>query len=306
MNIMVVIQTMMKLFFILCLGYILNKTGIFDAHVNRKISSMIVNVTCPLLIISSVSSIQSDHRAFVFLLIGISFVMYFCFILAAKLITAVLPFLKKDRSVYECMCIFANTSFMGFPVIESVLGTEAIFYAAMLHMAFDLFIYTYGVFCLNKAKEENSFHLKQLISPGLILSSAAIVLYVLQLQLPDVILSTCSMIGSVTSPLSMMIIGSSLAMYPLKTCFNDLHSYLFAGVRLLLIPSVTALICRLLSIDSYYAAIAIITTGMPVASMVLMMASQFNANKEVVTRCIVVTTLLSVITIPLIVQLFIL
>ena len=302
---MVIVRTMLKLFLILCTGYGLNKAGIFDEYVNKKISSLIVNLTSPLLVIASVAGIETDSRSFVLKLIGAGILMYACFIIIGIIITRILPFPEKDRSVYQCMCVFANTSFMGYPVIQSILGTEAIFYTGMLHMAFSIYVYTYGVMCLTAGKDDHfTFNFKALLTPGFLLSILAVFIYLLNIPLPELITDTAETIGSVTSPLSMMMIGSSLAMYPLKDSLSDWHSYMFAAVRLLLIPAVTACVCRLIHLDAYYSAIAIIINGMPVASMTLMLATQYNANKEVVTRNIVVTTLLSVITIPLITALF--
>lgn len=306
MDINVVINTMLKLFIILITGYILNKCGVFDAHVNKKISSLIVNLTSPLLVITSVSAVESQDKNTILMMIGIGFVMYFGFILIGKIVCRIFPFPKEDYPVYECMCVFANTGFMGYPVVQSVLGDEAVFYAAMIHMAYSFFVYTYGVINLNKnTGEEFSLDLKQLMTPGFILVCVSVLIYLLNIQLPPVILSTVDSIGGLTSPLSMMMIGSTLAMYPLKDSIQDLRSYLFAIVRLFIIPTITFLVCKLLNVDPYLASIAIITNGMPVGSMVLMLATQYDANKEIVTRNIIVSTVLSVISIPVIVSLFI-
>lgn len=307
MDINVVITTMLKLFIILITGYALNKCKVFDAYVNKKISSLIVNLTSPLLVISSVSSVESQDKNLVLMMIGIGIVMYIGFIIIGKIVCRVLPFPKEDYPVYECMCVFANTGFMGYPVVQSVLDDQAVFYAAMIHMAFSFFVYTYGVICLNKnTGEDFSFDMKKLLTPGFILVFVALFIYLLDIQLPNVILSTVDSIGGLTSPLSMMMIGSSLAMYPLKDSIQDWRSYLFAAVRLLLIPTITFLVCKLLSVDPYISSIVIITNGMPVGSMVLMLATQYDANKEIVTRNIIVSTVLSVVSIPLIVTLFIL
>ncbi|MDO4465947.1 MAG: AEC family transporter [Bacillota bacterium] len=307
MDINVVITTMLKLFIILITGYALNKFGVFDAYVNKKISSLIVNLTSPLLVISSVSAVENQDKNLVLMMIGIGIVMYLGFIVIGKIVCRVLPFPKEDYPVYECMCVFANTGFMGYPVVQSVLDDQAVFYAAMIHMAFSFFVYTYGVICLNKnTGEEFSFDMKKLLTPGFILVFVALFIYLLEIQLPNVILSTVDSIGGLTSPLSMMMIGSSLAMYPLKESIQDWRSYLFALVRLLLIPTITFLVCKALNVDPYIASIVIITNGMPVGSMVLMLATQYDANQAIVTRNIIVSTVLSVVSIPLIVSLFIL
>lgn len=142
---------------------------------------------------------------------------------------------------------------------------------------------------------------KQLLTPGIILIFVGIFIYLFDIQLPSVLMDTINSVGSLTAPLSMMMIGSSLAVYPIKDSFTDWRSYVFAFVRLMIVPFVTMIMCRLLHIDAYYANITIITNAMPVGSMFLMLATQYNANVKIVTRNIVVSTLLSVITIPIVV-----
>lgn len=302
MDIMVVFQTMLKLFLLLVLGFVLFKCHIFDEYTNKKISALIVNVASPMLIISSIAGVEGNNKSIVFIMIGAGILMYIGFIIFGKIINRLFPFPKKDWPVYECMMVFANTSFMGYPVLLDVFGQEAVFYASLIHMAFNFFVYTYAIMCLTKGDDsEFKLNFKQLLTPGIILIFVGIFIYLFDIQLPSVLMDTINSVGSLTAPLSMMMIGSSLAVYPIKDSFTDWRSYLFACVRLLIIPFVTMLICRLIHIDPYYANITIITNAMPVGSMVLMLATQYNANVKIVTRNIIVSTLLSVITIPIVV-----
>lgn len=302
MDIMVVFQTMLKLFLLLVLGFVLFKCHIFDEYTNKKISALIVNVASPMLIISSIAGVEGNDKSIVFLMIGAGILMYIGFIILGKIINRIFPFPKKDWPVYECMVVFANTGFMGYPVLLDVFGQEAVFYASLIHMAFNFFVYTYAIMCLTKG-DDNEFKLnfKQLLTPGIVLIFIGILIYLFDIQLPSVLMDTINSVGSLTAPLSMMMIGSSLAVYPIKDSFTDWRSYVFAFVRLIIVPFVTMLVCRLLHINPYYANITIITNAMPVGSMVLMLATQYNANVKIVTRNIVVSTLLSVITIPIVV-----
>ena len=302
MDIMVVFQTMLKLFLLLVLGFVLFKCHIFDEYTNKKISALIVNVASPMLIISSIAGVEGSNKSIVFLMIGAGILMYIGFIILGKIINRIFPFPKKDWPVYECMVVFANTGFMGYPVLLDVFGQEAVFYASLIHMAFNFFVYTYAIMCLTKGDDsEFKLNFKQLLTPGIILIFVGIFIYLLDIQLPSVLMDTINSVGSLTAPLSMMMIGSSLAVYPIKDSFTDWRSYVFAFVRLMIVPFVTMIMCRLLHIDAYYANITIITNAMPVGSMVLMLATQYNANVKIVTRNIVVSTLLSVITIPIVV-----
>lgn len=302
MDIMVVFQTMLKLFLLLVLGFVLFKCHIFDEYTNKKISALIVNVASPMLIISSIAGVEGSNKSIVFLMIGAGILMYIGFIILGKIINRLFPFPKKDWPVYECMVVFANTGFMGYPVLLDVFGQEAVFYASLIHMAFNFFVYTYAIMCITKGDDsEFKLNFKQLLTPGIILIFVGIFIYLFDIQLPSVLMDTINSVGSLTAPLSMMMIGSSLAVYPIKNSFTDWRSYVFAFVRLMIVPFVTMIMCRLLHIDAYYANITIITNAMPVGSMVLMLATQYNANVKIVTRNIVVSTLLSVITIPIVV-----
>ena len=302
MDIMVVFQTMLKLFLLLVLGFVLFKCHIFDEYTNKKISALIVNVASPMLIISSIAGVEGNDKSIVFLMIGTGILMYIGFIILGKIINRIFPFPKKDWPVYECMVVFANTGFMGYPVLLDVFGQEAVFYASLIHMAFNFFVYTYAIMCLTKSDDsEFKLNFKQLLTPGIVLIFIGILIYLFDIQLPSVLMDTVNSVGSLTAPLSMMMIGSSLAVYPIKDSFTDWRSYVFAFVRLIIVPFVTMIICRLLHINPYYANITIITNAMPVGSMVLMLATQYNANVKIVTRNIVVSTLLSVITIPIVV-----
>lgn len=309
MDIMVVFQTMLKLFLLLILGFVLFKCHIFDEYTNKKISALIVNVASPMLIISSIAGVEGSNKSIVFLMIGAGILMYIGFIILGKIINRIFPFPKKDWPVYECMVVFANTGFMGYPVLLDVFGQEAVFYASLIHMAFNFFVYTYAIMCLTKGDDSEfkliiikiKINFKQLLTPGIILIFVGIFIYLFDIQLPSVLMDTINSVGSLTAPLSMMMIGSSLAVYPIKDSFTDWRSYVFAFVRLMIVPFVTMIMCRLLHIDAYYANITIITNAMPVGSMVLMLATQYNANVKIVTRNIVVSTLLSVITIPIVV-----
>ena len=302
MDIMVVFQTMLKLFLLLILGFVLFKCHIFDEYTNKKISALIVNVASPMLIISSIAGVEGNDKSIVFLMIGAGILMYIGFIILGKIINRIFPFPKKDWPVYECMVVFANTGFMGYPVLLDVFGQEAVFYASLIHMAFNFFVYTYAIMCLTKGDDsEFKLNFKQLLTPGIVLIFIGILIYLFDMQLPSVLMDTINSVGSLTAPLSMMMIGSSLAVYPIKDSFTDWRSYVFAFVRLIIVPFVTMIVCRLLHINPYYANITIITNAMPVGSMVLMLATQYNANVKIVTKNIVVSTLLSVITIPIVV-----
>ncbi len=306
MDIQIIIGVMVKLFLIMALGYVLAKVDIIDKQTNTKLSGLISKVTCPFLILSSVLSSSPHNRLGVLYVILAGIVMYIIFIIFARIVCALLCFPKSDRPLYECMLVFSNNAFMGYPVIQSILGTEAIFYTAMVHFAFNIFIYSYGIMNIERCSgvgNTTKFQFKKLLNPGFILTLAALVIFLLGIRSNGVIYETINMVGNVTSPLSMIVLGASLAMFPLKESISDWRSYVFSVVRLFVIPIVTFAICRLLHINDFYTTIVTITNGMPVASLVLMLGNQAGVDTRVIIRNIFVTTVLSTVTVPLVVAL---
>lgn len=303
MDIQIIVNVMIKLFLIMALGYLLAKVDIIDKQTNTKLSGLITKVTCPFLILSSVLSSSPDNRLGVFYVILAGIAMYIVFMVFAKAVCFLLRFPKQDRPLYECMLVFSNNAFMGYPVVQSILGTEAIFYTAMIHFAFNIFIYSYGIMSIEKCSgREGSakFQFKKLINPGFILTLAALLVFLLGIRSDGVIYETVNMVGNVTSPLSMLVLGSSLAMFPLKESITDWRSYVFSAVRLFVMPVVTFAICRLLGVSDFYTTILTITNGMPVASLILMLGNQAGVDTRVIIRNIFVTTVLSTVTVPIV------
>ena len=303
MDMMVIIETMVKLLLLMALGFFLNKLGIFSRQSNRMLSDLIVKVTTPLLVISSVCETGGGDvdRLSILPVLGGAFVLYLALILISELIARIPVFHKAECGSNACMLVFSNNSFMGIPVLESLYGSSSIFYNSIVNFPFFIFIFTYGVARLSGGKQK--LNLKAVLTPGVISALIALIIFITGLQLPGVLVDTCEMVGSVTSPLSMMVLGSTVAMYPLGKTLSDWRSYLFSAFRLLVLPALALIACRLLRIDDFYTGIVTLSCAMPVASMVLMLAEQNGLDTAQVSRTTLVSTLLSVITIPLFVAL---
>lgn len=263
---------------------------------------MIVNLACPFLILCSVSSSEGGNRTDVLYVLGAGFLMYLLLIAFAAAAVRLLHVKQADSGTMQCMIVFSNNSFMGYPVVQSVLGEEAIFYTSMLHFSFNLFIYTYGAVCLSKGGERQNPKevVKKMMTPGFALMLLALAVYLLDLRIPPLLRETMQMVGNITTPLSMIVLGSTLAAYPLRQALTDWRCYGVSAIRLLAVPCVTLAVCRLLGVSDFMTGVAVLTNAMPVASMVVMFANQYEGNKELASRGVLISTTLSVLTIPFI------
>lgn len=297
---MTVVVTMAKLLFAMVLGFFLNKKGILDEYVSKKISALIINVTCPLLILTSVTSLEGSNSGDIWLLLIAGAVTYlilpFLSLLIAKLVRA--P--KDCMGVYRSMIMFSNSSFMGYPVVEALYGPFAIFYSTIFHFGFNILFFSYGTFVIAKdAGDAKKFEAKRLVNGGMIAGVLALIIYFCHIPMPSVVVEPLKFIGNVTTPLSMLVIGSNMANCNLKEVFTEKRMYIMTAIRLIVMPLIAFLAMRLITNDPVLIGIVTITMGMPVGSLVAMGASAYEKQGKVASIVVVLSTILSMITIPI-------
>lgn len=297
---MFVFNIMCKLFFAIALGYYLNKKDIFTKEVNQKLSSFIIRFATPCLIVSSVTSIsnQENNVAIQFLIIGLFiYLMIPCFSL---LLSSIIPCFKNKKYTYSCMFIFSNCGFMALPIIQSLFGNEAIFYNTLLHMPYNLLFFTLGSYMLSKDGKNNfKFNFKSLFSPGIIASIIAIILFFFKIKLPDCISDSLNFVGSCVTPLSMISIGVSIACYPLKEIVMNKELYLMSFIRLIIIPLISYFVISMFITNSTIIQIVTIGLAMPAGSLVAMGANEYHGDVKTASFGVALSTLLSMITIPI-------
>ncbi|MCI6738031.1 MAG: AEC family transporter [Intestinibacter sp.] len=302
MDIQVIINQMVILFLVMIVGYIANKVKILDKELNQKLSSLVLNVTSPALILYSVSEpVEGDLNTVlqIFLLsVAVYVVLPFIGIFFAR----ILKVAKEDRNLYQFMTIFSNIGFMGYPVIQAIFGKEALFFASICNLVFNIFCFSYGVFLISGAGKV-SFDYKKLINPGIIFSIIAVVIYLTKWQMPVIIGETSDLVGSITTPLAMMIIGSSLAEIPIKEVVSDIRIYIYTIIKQIIMPILFWWVLKFIVHDAMVLGVLVVLIAMPVGTIAIMFCNQFGGNTSLASKSIFITTLASVFTIPTLVYL---
>lgn len=305
-DIMVVINQMIQLFMIITLGYILNKIKIFDQTLNKKLTTLLLSVTTPAMILNSVlinenkASLNQVTTTFIVTILVFALLPIISFGLVK-----IMRIPKNQQGLYMFMTVFSNIGFMGFPVIQAIFGSEAIFYTAIFNMAFNLLIFSLGLVLMNYGSENKiELNLKKVITPGVIASIIALIIYFTKMSFPIVIVNTCSMIGGLTTPLAMLVIGSTLANMPVKEVFNDFRIYPYTIIKQILIPIIAFPILSYFIKDTYLLGITFIILAMPVANSAVLFATEYHGDVKLAAKTVFLTTLTAVITIPALVYLF--
>lgn len=306
MDIKVILMQMIQLFTIIFLGYILFKLKILDLDFNKKLTTLLLSVTTPAMIISSVLSttVSQSFEDIIFVFV-LGFIIYLIMPILGLIISKILKTPSHQQGLYIFMTVFSNIGFMGFPVMKAIFGNDAIFFTAIFNMLFNLFVFTIGILIMNyKTANKIKLNAKNLLSPGVIASLIALVLYFTHLKVPNVIASTISMIGDITTPMAMLLIGSTLANIPFKEVFSEFRIYPFTIIKQIIIPILAYPILKMVCQDPLILGITLIMISMPVANTAVLFATEYGGDVSLAAKTVFMTTLLSIITIPLIVALF--
>ncbi|WP_105615008.1 AEC family transporter [Vallitalea okinawensis] len=306
MDFILVINQIIILFLLLILGYVIHRLKIIDANFIKKLSGFLLKVTLPALIISSMQlrDFNSELLEETLLLTGISIVTYLIAIVLAMIIPRLLPIKQNELGLYQFILVFANVGFIGYPLVEAVLGKEAIFYAAIFNLPFNFLVYTLGYYYMTKNNEHvEKFNLKKCFNPGVIAVFIGFALFVLPIKLPYAINEAISIVGGLTTPLSMIIVGGLLIDIKLKDLFKDYMIYFVSFYRMIVFPLLIFGLMRLFfgdSLNIYLMGVPIIVSALPVAVNAAILAERYDQHPDLASKSIFISTLLSMITIPLI------
>ena len=215
---------------------------------------------------------------------------------AATFVPRLLGGTTKQQSVWRYSLIFSNMAFIGYPVSVALFGQEALFYAVILVLPFNLLSYSIGPLMLaGKAK----FSWQQLLSPCIVTSVIALMVALFHINMPTLLGECLNFTGSLTTPLSLLLVGSLLADLPFGRAFTSPRLWALAALRLLILPIVLCLLLKWTGIGTPLVAnIAVILMAMPTALNGSMLAMEYGGDTECMAQSIFLTTLMSIITIP--------
>ena len=222
MDIMVVINQMIQLFLIIGLGYFMQKKKILNDELNTKLNFIVISITTPALIFSSVCTTSISEKSMVIYTLAIATAVYVALPVISFVLVKLMRIPMHQKGLYMFMTIFSNTGFMGYPIMKALFGNDAVFYTALFNILFNLEVFTLGVILINYGNDvKMKLNPKNLLSPGVVASIIAIFIYFLEIPIHDVIANSCGMVGDMTTPLAMMIIGAPLANIKVKELFTE-------------------------------------------------------------------------------------
>ena len=300
MDLTVIINKVISLFLIMIIGVYGNKRKIITPTINKGLTNILLEITLPCLVVSSFIFDMDDElknniiKCFIY-----SPIVFIITILISYI--ALFPIKSDKKIIMQFANVFSNCGFIGFPIIYSIFEGEGVIYASIFNMFFTIALWTYGIILFNGNIDKKDFK-KVFLNPSIIAVIIGLIIMIFNISIPEVLYSTLDLVGVVTSPLSMIIIGVILGSSNILNYLKDYTIYYSSILKLIVLPFILIIISKIINDNSIVTKTLIIITAMPAAAMTSILAEKFDKEKEYSAVIIFITTLFSLITFPLLLK----
>ena len=284
-------------------GFVITKMKKATTDHLPTLSAVLIYIGTPFMEISSFMSLEYSAKGFANMAIffGLTLVLQILFILVFVAI-----FHKKfSDSKYRMLTIasmMGNVGFFGIPIVATLFPSnpEVTAYATIFAVSMNILVFTVGIYCLTGDKRYISLK-SAFCNPNVFGLVLALPFYFFGLKafLPTVLTDAIKLIGSLTTPLCMFILGIRLASTPLKRIFARPIVYVAAAMKLIVFPLFCYALVYFLPIDPTIKASVLILAATPCAAVILSLAEIHRSNAEIAANCILITTLFCFLTIPM-------
>ncbi len=285
------------LFLLILVGIYAQKKGIITNRNRKKFTDLIIEIILPCNIVNSFLIDWSyellRNCLTVFIVAIITQVLY---VLLSKLLFKKAP--KDRQAVLRYAIICSNAGFLGNPIVESVFGSQGLLFASVALIPLRFAMWSSGLALFTKTDGKSTAK-KLMTHPCIIAVFVGFFLMLTQIPLPGFLLKTLSGIGGSNTAISMIIIGSILAEINVRNIL-DKELFCFSAIRLIAIPAAILVILKLFQVDNLVTGVIVLLSAMPAGSTTVMLADKYDGNAEFASTCVFLSTVLSLITIPVV------
>ena len=298
MSFMATFSKMLMILFAISMGYLANRLKILDDGSNRKLTKLVLNITIPGLILSAVMTGEAQPEVGTVLSVWKMAAVYYAVeLLAVLVVPALLGGTDRQKGVWRFSLLFTNAIFIGYSVLGALYGERAVFYAVLLTLPVNALSFSVGPLMLGGSRR---FSWKSLCTPSFLSSVVSLVIVLAGIQVPAYAGEVLGFVGDMTAPLSLLVLGSVLAGMPLGKVFAMPRIWALSLVRLVAMPVLLLVCLRPLGLDPVVLSTGVIIMATPAAVNGFMLAIEHDGDSECMAQTIFLSTLCSIVTIPLV------
>lgn len=295
---------MLVVFCLIAIGFVLARTGKIKEGGVKSLSFLVVNFCNPALILdAAIGNEEPLSPAVLGNALLVTLFIYAILIALSYLLPFLLRIPKKERFAYQMLTVYGNVGYIGFPVCAAVLGEESLVYVSINCLVYNALFYTYGQAVLTRAAGEGAKKrgISGMVNAGTVSALLTLILYMVDVPVPSVIADIVGYLADACVFLSMVVLGCSIAAKPLKYLVTGpKRMWVFVLLRMLVIPAALVLILKPFLTDPLLLGSVAILVSLPGGNLPLMVAEEEGLDTAELSRGIILTTLVCIVTIPLI------
>ncbi len=303
MDFFLVFQKVVVIFLLIMVGYVVVKKGLVTPEGQKSVTNLLLYVFLPCTLLRT---FQAPFVAASFFNgLQITFTMAAIYLTTTLLSFPIARALTKDEKKVAILVVgmvLPNVAFMGYPIIEAIIGQEYIFYAVMGTIAFEVISWSLMASIIIKSTgvESNETLFQRLSrTPAIIAIVVSLAIYVSPFRIPEPFISTIHLLANAMSPVAMIIVGMALAKADIKKVWFQKELYVVSAVRLLVYPLLLLGLFKLIGLQGVTYSMPLILISMPSAGYTSIVAGLYGADATFASEIVTMCTLLSLITIPL-------
>ncbi|MBQ6789708.1 MAG: AEC family transporter [Clostridia bacterium] len=303
MNFYSLLNMVATLAILLSVGFGSRKLGLIDDAFSKKLSSLVVHICQPMLIISSLISTEYSEENLKKGLIALA--LSFCLHAFMGVLSNLFARFwknKDQRKTVEFGLVFVNAGFIGLPILGSIFGADGLFCGAFYLIGFHMYLWTWGIIILSRGREDIKLTPKKVIfNYGTIPCIIGFLLFILRVPIPDFLRQPVGYLSEISTPITMMIAGSLIATGRLRDFFGKLSNYAVCLLKLIVMPAVVCVCLKLLGVPDFYVIFGTVMAALPCASMVAILGELYGINPVGASRLVGITTIMCTVTLPIVV-----
>ena len=304
MDYSVLLNKMLMFLVLMLIGYVLARRGVLGPDFTRAASRLVIDVFMVGTILSSIITTGAERG--VSNLGEILLLTFLVTVLGYAVAFAVMRFVHLDENraaPFEILMAVGNTMFIALPIAEALYGSYAVLIVSISCIPFNILIYSYGIWRLRGVRNEK-IRFRDMLSVPLIATVVGILILVTGIPVPGALMGIFSSLSGATMPMSMMVIGASLGSVRLLDAFRNPWFALMSAVRLIVVPVLAWLLCRLVTGDTVLLMTCMLIAAAPSAVMITMLTIQCGKDGIFTSQGVLHSTVCSMVTIPLLVAVF--
>ena len=295
---MITTRQVMELFCMILAGCICSKTGAIKVEAKKAFSDLLLYLVVPAMVVHSYMT-EFDEKILANLVLTL---IWSTIALVIGIVVAMVATAKMKGSDKPIICfagMFSNAAYMGFPLIQALFGAEGLMYASVFVTVFNILLWTVGYSVVTKTTDLKAILKTIGTSPVILSVILGLILYLGQIPVPEVIAEPVRLIGNINTPLAMIITGMIIGTSDLKKMVGNPMIWYVTLIRMVLVPAICFVVFRVIGAGSMVAEVVLLLEACPCAAITSVFAVQYGYHEDLAAGTVVVSTLLSIVTLPI-------